>query len=313
MLNFADIHLFIRISKSGGITRAAKLLGITPAAASAALKRLERQLNTQLFERSTRWLRLTQAGEDFLTYCEQSLQILDEGIAVLQQRRIDLSGEIHLGAPSDLGRDRLDEILEPFRRQHPRISLIMHLSDAVQDFYQNPLDVALRYGVLRDSNLIAKKLSDNDRVICAAPGYIERHGQPDSIEALRQHNCICYYRNGELFNRWRVVFQEKTTEVTVYGDRAADDGALVRKWALQGHGIAYKFRFDIDNDLNEGRLIDLFPGASCEKIPLYVIYPSKQYQSARLTALLVFLQNTFAAFKELSDKNSAGLPPNQSL
>lgn len=297
MLNFADIQLFIRISKSGGITRAAKLLGITPAAASAALKRLEQQLNTQLFERSTRSLRLTQAGEDFVSYCEQSLQILDEGIAVLQERRVSLSGEIHLGAPSDLGRDRLDQILEPFRCQHPNISLIMHLSDAIQDFYQNPLDMVLRYGVLKDSNLIAKKLSDNDRVICAAPSYIEHFGQPDSIDALCRHNCICYYRNGELFNRWRVVFQEKTREVLVSGNRSADDGALVRKWALQGHGIAYKFRFDIYNDLNEGRLIDLFPEAKCEQVPLYIIYPSKQYQSARLKALITFLQNAFSAFK----------------
>ncbi|QWF71819.1 LysR family transcriptional regulator [Methylomonas paludis] len=296
MLNFADIQLFIRISQSGSITRAAKLQTITPATASAALKRLEQQLDTQLFERSTRSLRLTQAGEDFLNYCEQSWQILDEGIAVLQQRRVGLSGEIHLGAPSDLGRNRLDEILEPFRHQHPHINLIMHLSDTVQDFYQNPLDIVVRYGALRDSNLIAKKLSDNERVICAAPSYLARYGQPDSFEALALHNCICYYRNGELFNRWRAVFQDKSREVVVSGDRAADDGAMVRQWALRGHGIAYKFRFDVCHDLKQGRLIDLFPQAKCEQVPLYVIYPSKQYQSARIKALIMFLQSAFSIF-----------------
>ncbi|GAA5176031.1 LysR family transcriptional regulator [Niveibacterium umoris] len=294
MPHLSDIQLFIRVSEAGGISVAARQLGLTPATASAALKRLERELGSQLFERSTRSLRLTQAGEDFLRYCVQSTQALEEGMAALRQGRDCVSGEIHLGAPSDLGRDYLDEVLEPFRQQHPQVRIVMHLSDGLHDLYRNPIDLVLRYGLLRDSTLIARKLCDNDRVICAAPGYLERRGRPASVEALAAHNCICFYRNGELYNDWRLFHDGRTREVRVSGDRAADDGALVRKWALLGHGIAYKSRIDIHTDLAAGRLIDLFPDAQYEQVPLFAVYPSRQYQTARLQALLAYLQKVFS-------------------
>ena len=88
----------------------------------------------------------------------------------------------------------------------------------------------------------------NTRVLVASPDYLARHGQPDSIEELARRNCICFYRNGELFNRWRLFHQGQQREVTLSGDRAADDGALVRHWAVQGHGIAYKSRLDVEGD-----------------------------------------------------------------
>ena len=295
MLNLADLQLFIRVSETGAISAAARTLGLTPAAASAALKRLERQLASQLFERSTRSLRLTQAGEDFLGYCTQAVQLLEEGMATLRHGREGLSGEIHLGAPSDLGRDRLDELLEPFRQRNPHIRLVMHLSDGLHDLYRNPIDLVLRYGELRDSNLIARKLCDNRWVICAAPAYLARAGRPQCVEDLLRHNCICFYRNGELFNRWRLSLGGVAHELPVAGDRAADDGAMVRHWALRGAGIVYKSWLDVQRDLEAGRLVDLFPDALCESMPLYAVYPSRQYLPARVKALLEFLQEAFAA------------------
>ncbi len=293
MPHLSEIQLFIRVSETGGISGAARQLGLTPATASAAIKRLERELGSQLFERSTRSLRLTPAGEDFLGYCVQSTQLLEEGMAALRHGREGLSGEVHLGAPSDLGRDHLDELLDPFRQQHPQIRIVMHLSDGMHDLYRNPIDLVLRYGLLRDSALIARKLCDNDRVLCAAPAYLERHGRPETIEALTEHNCICFYRNGELYNHWRLFLDGRAREVQVSGDRAADDGALVRKWALKGYGIAYKSRLDMQADLDAGRLINLFPDAQTEQVPLYAVYPSRQYQPARLQALLQYLQAAF--------------------
>ena len=290
MLNLADIRLFIRISETGSIASAAKSLGLTPATASAAIKRLEKQVDSQLLERSTRSLRLTQAGEDFLGYCVQSAQLLAEGMAMLKDGREALSGEIHLGAPSGLGRDRLDALLQPFRRSHPQIRMVMHLSDSITDLYRNRIDLVLRYGLLRDSNLIARKLCDNERVICAAPAYLARVGHPESLEALTRHNCICFYRNGELYDHWSLNDRGQRHEVVVSGDRAADDGALVHQWALQGWGVALKSRLDIADDLASGRLIDLFPDADYEPAPLYAVYPSRQYQPARIKALLEFLQ-----------------------
>ncbi|WP_119154308.1 LysR family transcriptional regulator [Caldimonas tepidiphila] len=294
MLHLNDVQLFVEVSRTGSISAGGRQLGLSPAAASAALKRLEGRLEAQLFERSTRSLRLTQAGEDFLGYCSQSLQLLQEGQAVLHKGREGLGGEIHLGAPSDLGRGLLDEVLEPFRARHPQIRIVMHLSDGLHDLYRHPIDLVLRYGALRDSNLVARKLCDNERVICASPDYLARHGRPQSVEELARRNCICFYRDGELFDRWRLVHEGRQREVRVSGDRAADDGALVRQWLLAGHGIGYKSRLDIRCDLRDGRLVDLFPDARCDASPLFAVYPSRNYQPARLQALLGHLQQAFA-------------------
>lgn len=289
-----DVQLFVEISQAGSISAGGRVLGLSPAAASAAVKRLEARLQSQLFERSTRSLRLTPAGEDFLGYGVQALQLLREGQEQLGAHRSALSGDIHLGAPSDLGRDRLDAILEPFRREHPQVRLIMHLSDGMHDLYRFPVDLVLRYGVLQDSNLIAQKLCDNSRVICAAPSYLKQHGRPQTLEELATRNCICFYLNGEIYNRWRVGQHGRMREIVVHGDRVADDGAMVRQWAVQGAGIAYKSRLDIQSDLDSGRLVDLFPAVQGESSPLYAVYPSRRYQPARLQSLLVHLQAGFS-------------------
>ncbi|MBL8458215.1 LysR family transcriptional regulator [Zoogloea sp.] len=293
MLQLTDVQLFIRVAELGNISAAGRTLGLSAAAASAALKRLEQRVDSQLFERSTRSLRLTQAGEDFLGYCIQAGQALDEGLAALKRGREQLSGDIHLGAPSDLGRDRLDTLLEPFRQRHPQVRLVMHLSDGLIDLYRNPIDLVLRYGLSEDSNLVGHELCDNRRVLVASPAYLRSHGHPESFEALVARNCICFYRNGELFNRWRLFHGGAQREITVSGDRAADDGALVRRWALDGRGIAYKSRLDVQDDLDAGRLVDLFPDANYDASPLYVAYPSRRYQPARIKALLAYLDEVF--------------------
>ena len=293
MLHLPDVQLFIRVAELGNISAAGRAVGMSPAAASAAIKRLEQRVDSQLIERSTRSLRLTQAGETFLAYCQQSQLALEEGLSALRQGREQLSGDIHLGAPSDLGRDRLDTLLEPFRQRHPNVRLVMHLSDGLIDLYRNPIDLVLRYGLSEDSGLVGRKLCDNGRVLVASPDYLARHGHPESFEALARRNCICFYRNGELFNRWRLFHQGQHREIVVTGDRAADDGALVRQWAVAGHGIAYKSRIDVQADLDAGRLVDLFPDAIYDRTPLYVAYPSRRYQPARIKALLEWREGGF--------------------
>ena len=143
----------------------------------------------------------------------------------------------------------------------------MRLSDGLIDLYRNPIDLVLRYGLSQDSKLIGRKLCDNTRVLVASPDSLARHGQPDCIEELARRNCICLYRNGEPFNRWRLFHH--------------------------GHGIAYKSRLDVEGDLEVGRLVNLFPDVRGEPSPLYVAYPSRRYQPARIKVLLGYLEGVF--------------------
>lgn len=157
----------------------AQLLDLTPAATSAAIKRLEAQLNTVLFVRSTRSLRLTQEGEIFLQHCNEALNILDDGFQAIQQGQSLLKGKLQLSLPSDLGRNRLLPILDEFMERHPQVSIRVQISDRLTDIYRQPVDIVIRYGLPADSALIALPLCrQNDRVLCALltilPGSVRR-------------------------------------------------------------------------------------------------------------------------------------------
>lgn len=290
----SDLQLFVRVADTGNMSQVARQLSLTPAAASAAIKRLEASLQVTLFERSTRSLRLTQAGESFLAYCRQALELLEEGSASVKKGRESLSGMIHVSAPSDLGRAVLHQAFNSFQARYPDIVLTLHLSDSLQNLYREQIDLGLRYGVMRDSSLVARKLADNHAVLCAAPSYLKKRGTPETLEELAGHNCLRLYRNGQLHNHWRLEKNGEERSIEVKGDRAADDGALVKHWAIDGAGIAFKSWIDVREDIRAGRLVEVLKDYRSEHYPLYAVMPSRQFQPARVRALADFLASHFA-------------------
>lgn len=288
-----DLQLFVRVADTGNMSQVARQLGLTPAAASATIKRLEAGLQVTLFERSTRSLRLTQAGESYLGYCRQALELLEEGSSHVRAGREGLSGLIHVSAPSDLGRAVLHEAFNQFQARYPGIVLVLHLSDSLQNLYREQIDLSLRYGALQDSSLVARPLAENRAVLCAAPAYLKKNGKPETLADLQQHNCLRLYRNGQLHSHWRLQKDGELHTVSVSGDRAADDGALARQWALDGLGIAFKSWIDVRSDIEAGRLLQVLPDHNGEPYPLCAVMPSRQFQPARVRALADFLAEHF--------------------
>ncbi|MBF2897874.1 LysR substrate-binding domain-containing protein, partial [Pseudomonas aeruginosa] len=173
MLRYDDLQVFVHTSDSGSLSAAARQLEISPAVASAALKRLESELEVRLFARSTRSLRLTPEGDAFLLHARASLRSLEEGRRLLQGGKDQIAGVLQLSAPSDFGRNLLLPWLDEFQARYPQLSLRLLLGDRVTDLYRQPVDVAIRYGAPADSSLVALPLApDNRRVLCAAPGYL---------------------------------------------------------------------------------------------------------------------------------------------
>ncbi|MBF3017324.1 LysR family transcriptional regulator, partial [Pseudomonas aeruginosa] len=171
MLRYDDLQVFVHTSDSGSLSAAARQLEISPAVASAALKRLENELEVRLFARSTRSLRLTPEGDAFLLHARASLRSLEEGRRLLQGGKDQIAGVLQLSAPSDFGRNLLLPWLDEFQARYPQLSLRLLLGDRVTDLYRQPVDVAIRYGAPADSSLVALPLApDNRRVLCAAPG-----------------------------------------------------------------------------------------------------------------------------------------------
>lgn len=295
MPRFDDLQLFVRTAESGSLSAAARLLEVSPAVASAALKRLEGQLQARLFARSTRSLRLTPEGELFLVHARQALQSLEEGRRQLAGSKAGIGGVLQLSVPSDFGRNTLLPWLDAFQRSHPQLHLRLLLGDRVADLFREPVDVALRYGAPEDSSLVALPVArENRRVLCAAPDYLARHGEPRSVEALAGHNCLLYMLAGRVHDHWRFHSGKREQSLTVAGDRVSDDADVVRRWAVAGQGLVYKSWLDVAGDVREGRLRVLLPGCLGEPTPLYLICAHRAQLGKSVHLLREFVQERCA-------------------
>jgi DNA-binding transcriptional LysR family regulator len=290
-----DLELCLRVAERGNMSEAGREMGLTTAAVSAAIKRLELALGASLFDRTTRSMRLSAAGETFIPHLQQVFDGLDLAENELRNLQALVSGELRISIPSDLGRNMLLELLDGFQDLHPNLRLVVHISDSIQDLYREGLDMVIRYGDQKDSGLIAQKLCDNRRVLAAAPSYIARAGLPGSIEELVQHNCILFYRNDSPYSKWLFSIDGREQAVQVNGNRYANDGELVKRWAVAGHGIVYKSRLDIARELEAGALQELLAGQyQGQPAPLYAVYKERRYQTYRMTQLLGYLRQHMA-------------------
>jgi DNA-binding transcriptional LysR family regulator len=286
-----DLLLFVRAADCGGLSAAARELDIAPAAASAALKRLETALGARLFVRSTRSLRLTTDGERYLVHARAVLLAVDEGAASVARDAQTIGGDLSLSIPSDLGRNVMLPWLDEFQAQHPAIRLRIRISDRLADLYRQTIDVAIRYGEPEDSGMVALPLApDNRRVLCASPAYFKRHPAPKKLADLQAHNCLRFVLGDAIHERWDFWRNKKLETVVVDGDRISDDGDLVRRWALAGNGLAYKSRLDVSHDLKKGRLLAALPNYQGELAPLNLVCAHRLMLSPAVVSLRDFLR-----------------------
>lgn len=291
MSSILDLEVFVRTADSGSLSAAARGLGLTPAAASIALKRLETRLGVRLLARSTRSMRLTEEGRRYLDSARVALAALAEGEQALKQQSQGLSGLLQLAAPSDFGRNVLLGWLDAFKAEHPNIRLQLLLNDSNADLFRETVDIALRFGVPQDSSLVALPIAtEHCRVACASPAYLARQGTPLEPMDLARHSALRYMRQGQVSKTWRFQRGTQVQEVEVSGDFLSDDGEVVRRWALAGHGIAYKARLDVVGDITAGRLVPLFEDWQGEPAPFNLMCPHRLQVSERVKVLQRFLQ-----------------------
>nr|WP_315493014.1 LysR substrate-binding domain-containing protein [uncultured Pseudomonas sp.] len=296
MIRIDDLGLFLRSAALGSFTAAAVEANLLPGQVAAAIKRLERELEVRLFTRTTRSLRLSAEGEQYLPTARGVLEQLELGRERLRGDDAPLRGTLQIAAPSDLGRNILLPMLTEFRRQHPELSLRFLVSDQVTNLFRDPVDVALRYGWNEDANYIALPLAPwNRRVLVASPDYVARHGTPTSVDDLTRHPCLLYLQNGRLHDRWELG--EKTVQVT--GPLFSDDADVVRRWAVAGEGIAYKTWLDVYADVQAQRLVVLLPEIPGDVYPLSFACPHRGQMSRAVTQLYQWLNQQFSALQRL--------------
>lgn len=293
--NIGDLRVLVQTARTGSLTGAAGVLGITPAAASATLKRLETQLGVRLFERSTRAMRLTGPGQTLLEYASRAFDLVAEGEAQATADRMGLVGLVRLAAPSDLARTTLLPWMDEFMQLHPGVELALSVGDRTLDVVRDEVDLALRYGKLLDSRVVARRLMHALPVLVAAPSYLAKHATPRTPQELTEHNCLVYDRGGKPYRTWRFARDGQWTEVRVNGDRIVDDASLARQWAIAGAGILLKTPIEQREELADGRLVRLLTEWETESYPLHALLPSGRFVPARVRTFVDFLTTKFEA------------------
>ncbi|MBC5100400.1 LysR family transcriptional regulator [Klebsiella variicola] len=286
MFRLEDLTLFVRVAALGSFSDAARESGQQPAQVSAAIKRLETILNIRLFARSTRSLRLTPEGETWLPYATQMLDTLEAGLQKIQTPDDEVRGMLQIAVPSDLGRNLLLTLFRDFRQRHPALRLRLLFSDQLTDVFKDPVDVAFRYGNNDDASFISLPVvPENRRVLVASPEWIARHGEPQTLEELSQHNALIYILRGRPFDRWSLSLDGVVQQQKVSGTVMSDDAEVIRRLAVAGEGIAYKSMLDVSDDLRAGRLRRLLPRYQGDVVPLNLICPHRKQLSAAVRLL----------------------------
>jgi DNA-binding transcriptional LysR family regulator len=271
-----DLYVVLKVAEFRSITAAATSLSMQTATASAAVKRVESQLGVELFIRTTRQLRLSGAGERYLPECERALHLLDRAKQTMKEDLDTIDGELRIAVSSDLGRNLAMFWIDQLAEEHPNLRLKMHLSDSNIDFYRDSVDVALRYGKPEDSNLYGFKICDVPRTLCASPLYLEQYGYPDHPADLQSHNGLFYELNGVTHDNWLFTKGDEKFKIKMKGNRASNDGDVVRRWCVSGKGLATKSCLDVAHDLRSGRLKRVMPLFEAQDTELWLICPSRQ-------------------------------------
>ncbi len=259
-MSLDDLIVVLRVAEFRNITAAATSLDMRAATASAAVKRVEQELGVELFVRSTRRLRLSAAGEKYLPHCKQAIDLLS-------QAQQNLRSEVDY---------RVVPWIDELMATHPGLNLRVQITDTNVDFYRDSVDMALRYGAPSDTNLYGFKICDVPRLLCASPDYLSRHGRPIHPDDLENHNGLFYQLQDIPFDLWTFKRGDEEYRVKMTGDRASNDGDLVRRWCVAGRGLAIKSCLDMSDDLLAGRVTTIMPDYAPPVSELWLICPTRQ-------------------------------------
>lgn len=283
-----ELEVFVAVVEAGGFSAAAKRLEATPAAVSRRIKGLEQRLGVRLLQRTTRKIRLTEAGE--LYFREVRAMLAD--LRAVEQRLDEVTGqatgELRIAAPMSFGQRRLAPLLPQFALAHPKLSISLILEDRETDIVGEGFDLALRIAYPSDSSFVSRPITTIPRYLVASPDYIARRGKPNSPEDLLQHDCLHYSVISER-EEWSFGGSNREESILIKGSYCANNGDVLAEAAIQGLGITLLPDFIIDEALAEGRLVRVLEDWERAPLTLSVLYPSRRHVPAKTRLLIEYL------------------------
>ncbi|WP_454760318.1 LysR family transcriptional regulator [Caulobacter segnis] len=302
--NAAGLTAFINTVETGSFSAAARLAGTTPSSVSKSVARLERRLGVVLFTRSTRTLNLTLEGAAYFERVMPLLRALGEAQDVVQTAAV-AKGRLRVSLPTDLGRLLMDPLTRIFLKRHPQIHLELHMADRHVDLIREGYDLALRAGAVDDSALTIRALGQAPLVLVASPDHLDRHGRPETLEALGAARHVRYRLDGRPFP---ITFASGAT-LSPEGVLDCDSGFALRAAAINGVGIAQLLRWTVDEDLRAGRLEIVMPDAPLPTVPLQILHAFGRLQPLRARLFADFVAEQAAALARASGDPALTLGP----
>ena len=293
MDKLANMSAFAAVGHTGSFAGAARKLNLTSSVISKRIKDLEDYLGTQLFVRTTRKVSLTDTGYNYLEYVQRVIDEMNEIESKLRFNSDMPIGTIKLAAPLSFGMQFLGPAIAQYLEKYPDINIKTYLSDRRADLTQEGYDLAIRIGTLEDSSMIAKKLGDCRRIVCASPAYFKKHGTPKSPSDLKDHNCMSYLNLAD-GKSWPFIIGGKRKWQAVSGKFSADNGELLYEAALQGCGIVMLPTFISGNALNDGRLISALEEYEDEHFNVYAVYQHNRHLSTKVRTFIDHMSDYFS-------------------
>jgi DNA-binding transcriptional LysR family regulator len=298
MMDLEDLQTFVEVADAGGVTAAARRLGVSKTIVSRRLARLEENLGAQLLARSTRGVALTEAGLTFREHARRISAELDAARETIHPNG-NLRGRLRITVPVSFGTTHLAPVLAELARRHPQLHIHASYSDDYADLIGEGFDAAVRVGYLADSSLIARKISSARAHVVASPDYLARHGAPKTPDDLLNHEVLLQGAGGgrpaSVSEAWRFIDGDKTIVVRPHGRFTANNAVALSAAVLAGVGIALMPGFLADSHLASGALVPLLTKFPVAEGGIYVVRSAAPQPSRKLRALLEIMQEFFGS------------------
>ncbi len=288
-----DLRVFCTVVRKAGFAAAAQALSASPAYVSKRIRLLEQELGVPLLHRTTRRVTVTDQGERVFHWAQRILDDMDQLLQEVAVTRREPQGLLRISSSFGFGRNVVAPALSRLVRRHPGLQVRLEVFDRLVDVAGEGFDLDVRVGDEIAPHLIARRLADNHRVLCAAPEYLARRGTPRSLAELPAHDCLVIKERDHPFGVWRLRAgaQEETVKVT--GPLSANNGEMVVQWAVDGCGIALRSLWDVGAHLRAGRLVQVLPEWR-QEANVWAVYPTRLQLSAKVRVCVEFLQEYFA-------------------
>lgn len=289
----SDLEFFTQLVKQGSLAALARELGVTPPAITARLAQLEKRLGVRLLNRTTRRLSVTHEGEIYLATGARLLEELQELEQVVSSSRGTPKGLLRINATFGFGRRHVAPAIVEFARRYPEVEVQLELTDRSVNLTDKAFDIGIWFGTVPDSRMVARKIVNNKRMLCASPDYLERAGMPQVPRDLQSHQCIVLRESDAAYGTWYLTRGSRQETIKVRGVLSTNDGETGVLWALAGYGILMRSEWDIHEHVRAGRLVPVLTDWALPVADIFAVYPERANLSAKVSAFIDFLTDWF--------------------